>query len=91
MISVSLGPHVAEAAKDGVRDAVTHINEARARSDGLPYKAAHHLYQVNEGKITHDEAWTATQQAIKEMIDSGELVAPTTHYDSWELNPQPSG
>jgi hypothetical protein len=87
MISVSLGPDVADAAKDAVRDAVTHINEARARSDGLPFRAAHHLYQVCRTKITYDEAWAAIQKAIKEMLSDGELIGPTDDDDSWKMAP----
>jgi hypothetical protein len=85
MVSVSLGPDGASAAKDAVRDAVAAITRTSGRADGLPYKAAHHLYQISGGKITHDETWTATQQAIQEMIGDGELIEPTGHGDSWKI------
>lgn len=85
MISVSLTPDVADAAKDAVRDTVTDLINTRARSDGLPYKAAHRLYQGQHGKIAHDDAWNATQQAIRQMMADGELISPSDHYDSWKI------
>jgi hypothetical protein len=85
MTSVALGPDVANAAKDAVRDTVADLSETRASSDGLPYRAAHRVYQGLNGKVTHDDAWKATQQAIREMIADGELIGPTDHCDSWKL------
>ena len=43
MISVSLGPEVADAARAAVRETVAELNQTRARSDGLPFKAAHRV------------------------------------------------
>ena len=84
MVAVSLGPDVADAAKDAVRRTVEDLKQTCGRWDGLPYKAAHHLYQISHCTITHDEAWAAIQKAIREMTGDGELIAPTDHCDSWE-------
>ena len=86
MVSANFSPDLADAAKDAVRLTVTELAKDGARSDGLPYKAAHHLYQVSNGKICNDQAWHAVKDAIKHMINDGELFAPQDHTGDWELN-----
>jgi len=85
MISVSLGPEVADAARAAVRETVAELNQTRARSDGLPFKAAHRLYEELNGMISTDEAWRAIQQVVPEMMTDGELVAPADPSDAWEI------
>jgi hypothetical protein len=87
MVTVNLNPDVADAAKDAVRRTVAELAKDNAHSDGLPYKAAHHLYQLGTGKISHDQAWRATQNAIKDMIDHDELFAPIAPHEDWKLKP----
>jgi hypothetical protein len=83
---IFLGVDTAASARTAVCDTVTEIIKSGSRPDGLPYKAAHHLYQLEHGRITHDEAWMAIQNAIEMMLKEGQLIAPVNQHDVWKLD-----
>ena len=72
--------------REAVREAVRRLSaSSRAYAHNVPLEAERILKASSSGTVSTDEASRQVRQAIKDMVEEGELLAPAKPSDDWKL------